>query len=160
MNKKPSVIMLIIMLCMACAFTSIAEGTSTPGYRAGLTEDDYIGTWHLKSMMIEGYTVPAESLNMHATIVVTNGQIEITDVFGEKKSYATVFDNGLLSFVNEAGEQMIVYITEEGQLHVEQEAGLFIGTAQDEGSPLEKGGNINMANLTNSLVSHYYERAE
>ena len=106
-TRRATIILLIAILCAACAFTCAAEGTGTPAYRTDLTEEDYIGTWRLKSMMIEGYSVPAESLNMHATIVVTSGQIEITDVFGEIKSYATTFENGRLGYINELGEQIL-----------------------------------------------------
>lgn len=151
-------IILIVMALVMLAGTAFAEEADI--YRQDVTEADFLGTWKLKNMIVEGYEVPTESLGLEATIVLTNGQIEITDVLGEKKTYETVFEDGHLIYVNDKEMKMLVYITKEGLLHIDQEAETFAGTAEDDGSPVTNGGMIDLGNLNNSLVSQYFEKAE
>ena len=154
----------VLLVCMLVPAT-VAEGTETeeaPLYRTDVTEEDFIGTWNLVSMVMEGYTVPTASLGLKATVVVTPGQIEITDVMGVKKAYETTFADGVLSFVNDKEEQLIVYITPEGLLHVDQKADTFVGEIEDEKAPEKAGGttlNMAMANLNANLLAQYFEKA-
>lgn len=158
---KGILVALLVCLLVPAAF---AEGTTeeAPLYRTDVTEEDFIGTWNLVSMVMEGYQVPTASLGLKATVVVTPGQIEITDVMGVKKAYETTFADGVLSFVNDKEEQLIVYITPEGLLHVDQMANTFVGGIEDEKAPQKAGGttlNVAMANLSANLLAQYFEKA-
>lgn len=151
-------IILIVMALVMLAGAAFAEETEV--YRQDVTEADFLGTWKLKNMIVEGYEVPTESLGLEATIVLTEGHIEITDVLGVKKTYETVFEDGRLVYVNDKAMKMFVYITTEGQLHIDQEAETFEGTAEDEGAPMMSGGKMNFSNMDNSLLAQYFEKAE
>ena len=158
---KGILVALLVCLLVPAAF---AEGTTEEAslYRTDVTEEDFIGTWNLVSMVMEGYQVPTASLGLKATVVVTPGQIEITDVMGVKKAYETTFADGVLSFVNDKEEQLIVYITPEGLLHVDQMANTFVGGIEDEKAPEKAGGttlNVAMANLNANLLAQYFEKA-
>ena len=154
-----------LLVCML--FTvALAEGTEAaeeaPLYRTDVTEADFIGTWNLVSMIMKGYPVPTKALGLEATIVVTEGHIEITDVLGVTKQYRTTFADGVLSFANDKDEPLIAYITPEGLLHIDQEAKTFSGEAGDEGSPEKAGGttlNMAMANMDDDLLAQYFEKA-
>lgn len=152
----------ILLVCMLLT-AALAEGTEADEaitYRTDVTEEDFIGTWNLVSMVMEGYQVPTKTLGLKATIVVTPGNIEITDVLGSTTKYETTFADGVLVFVNGKDEQMIVYITPEGLLHVDQEAETFSGEAGDEGAPVAIGGtSLNLAGLNTSLLAQYFEKA-
>ena len=111
-------------------------------------------------MVMEGYLVPTKTLGLKATIVVSAGSIEITDVLGVTKQYKTTFADGVLSFANDKEEPLIAYITPEGLLHVDQEAETFSGEAGDEGAPVEIGGtSFNLAGMNTSLLAQYFEKA-
>ena len=152
----------ILLAILMMASVAMAEGTDGEKYRTDATEEDFIGTWSLKYMIMEGYTVPTQQLGMQATIVITPGEIEITDVLGVTKTYETTFGEGLISFTNEQDEKMVIYITEEGLLHAELEAETYAGTTEDEESPITKkgGGAINIADMGNSFLSQYFEKVE
>ena len=156
---------ILAMLAVCMLFSvALAEGTEAaeeaPAYRTDVTEEDFIGTWNLVSMVMEGYPVPTKALGLKATIVVTEGHIEITDVLGSTKKYETTFADGVLSFVNDKDEQLIVYITPEGLLHVDQKADTFSGEAGDEGAPVAIGGtSLNLAGMNTSLLAQYFEKA-
>ena len=165
-NARNSYLKWISVVLMVCMLVPVvfADGTTeeTPLYRTDVTEEDFIGTWNLVSMVMEGYQVPTASLGLKATVVVTPGQIEITDVMGVKKAYETTFADGVLSFVNDKEEQLIVYITPEGLLHVDQMANTFVGGIEDEKAPEKAGGttlNVAMANLSANLLAQYFEKA-
>ena len=159
MEKKILAMLAVMMLCCMTVFAA-AEGTGEPVNRTDLAEEDYIGTWNLKYMIIEGYTVTAESMGLQASIVITDGQIEINSAVGRQKTYETVYADGKLTFVNDKDEKMVVYITEDGLLHVDHEAEVLIRIAEDEDSSLTKGGDSNMLNLSESMLAQYYERVE
>lgn len=155
----------VLLLCLLIPAAVLAEGAETgeevPAYRTDVTEEDFIGTWNLVSMIMKGYPVPTQALGLKATVVVTAGHIEITDVAGVTKKYQTTFADGVLTFVNEKEENMIVYITAEGLLHVDQAADTFSGEAGDEGAPVEVGGStLNLANLNADLLAQYFAKAE
>ena len=152
------IILIVMAMMVMLAGTAFAE--EADAYRQDVTEEDFLGTWKLKNMIVEGYEVPTESLGLEATIVLTSGQIEITDVLGVKKTYETVFEDGHLVYVNDKEMKMFVYITAEGMLHIDQEAEKFEGTTEDEGAPLLKNGMMNLSNLDNSLLSQYFVKAE
>ena len=155
-------IMAALLVCLLFSAT-LAEGTAADEaavYRTDVTEEDFIGTWNLVSMVMEGYQVPTKTLGLKATIVVTAGNIEITDVLGATKKYETTFADGVLTFVNDKDEQLIAYITPEGLLHVDQEAKTFSGEAGDEGAPVAVGGtSLNLAGMNTSLLAQYFEKA-
>lgn len=151
-------IILIMMALMMLAGAAFAEEADL--YRKDVTEEDFLGTWTMKFMMVEGYEVPTKDLGLEATIVLTSGQIEITDMMGIKKTYETVFEDGRLVYVNDQEIKMFVYITAEGLLHIDEEAQTYEGTIEDENSAITKSGKLNMASLTNSLLSQYFEKAE
>ena len=155
-------VVLTVCLLIPAVMAEGAETEEAPLYRTDVTEEDFIGTWNLVSMVMEGYQVPTASLGLKATVVVTPGQIEITDVMGVKKAYETTFADGVLSFVNDKEEQLIVYITPEGLLHVDQMANTFVGGIEDEKAPEKAGGttlNVAMANLNANLLAQYFEKA-
>ncbi|QTE68771.1 hypothetical protein JNO48_02355 [Clostridiales bacterium] len=157
-------ILVVLMVCLLVPAV-MAEGAETeeaPLYRTDVTEEDFIGTWNLVSMVMEGYQVPTVTLGLKATVVVTPGKIEITDVLGVQKTYDTTFADGVLSFVNDKEEPLIVYITPEGLLHVDQKADTFSGEIDDEKAPEKAGGttlNMAMANLNANLLAQYFEKA-
>ena len=155
----------VLLLCLLIPAAVLAEGAETgeevPAYRTDVTEEDFIGTWNLVSMIMKGYPVPTQALGLKATVVVTAGHIEITDVANVTKKYQTTFADGVLTFVNEKEEKMIVYITAEGLLHVDQAADTFSGEAGAEGAPVEVGGStLNLANLNADLLAQYFAKAE
>ena len=158
--KRILVTAMAIMLLLCCLTACVmAEEAENPVYRTDVTEEDFIGTWNLKNMMMQGYEVPTESLGLHATVVITNGKIEITDVFETTSVYDTSFENCMLSYIDEDGIKMVVYITTEGLLHIDLEAEVFSGTAEDEGAPVAVGGNtLNLSNLDNSIITQYFEK--
>ena len=155
-----------LMICCLAAF-ACAEGAETeePAYRTDVTEADFSGTWSLKNMVLQGYTVPTETLGIHATIVITEGQIEITDVLEVTKTYEAAFEENKLVFLM-GEEQMFVYITEDGLLHLEQEAKVFDGTEEPE-NPEEKkttvfmgATGIDMGSLNDSFLTQYFVKVE
>ena len=124
------------------------------------TEEEFLGTWKLMNMIVEGYEVPTKDLGLDATVVLTAGQIEITDVLSRTQKYETVFEDGHLVYMSDNGLKMFVYITAEGLLHIDQEAETYEGTAEDEGTPIKKNGKFDLSKLNDSLVSMYFEKAE
>lgn len=159
--KKLITWMMLIMTAIGCVvFTAAAETAGeTPAYRTDVSAEEYLGTWKLKSMLVEGYMVPTESLGLNATIIVTEGQIEINDTFGKTKVYETTYEDGKLFFINEHDEKLFVYITEDGMLHVDQEIAALLETEKDENAPVSKsGGAIHISNLSNSVMTQYFER--
>lgn len=151
-------IILIVMALMMLVGTAIAEEAAE--YRTDVTEEEFLGTWKLKYMIVEGYDVPTQDLGLEATIVLTSGEIEITDIMGIKKTYETVFEDGHLVYVDDKGMKMLVYITPEGLLHIDEETETFEGTIEDEGSPISKSGMMDLTSLNNSIMSQFFEKAE
>lgn len=152
----------IILAALTVSFLipfAMAEGAEEPVYKADLTEEDYIGKWTLKSMIMQGYPVPTEQLGLHATIIVKAGKIEITDVTGSTNEYVTTFEDGMIRFMI-GDEQMVVYITPEGLLHVDQAVQVFVGTTEDEGVPEVQGETLSFENLDNSFLTQYFEKVE
>lgn len=153
--KRIILIMMAMMMLVGAAFAEEADP-----YRQDVTEEEFMGTWKLYNMYVEGYEVPTKDLGLDATVVLTSGQIEITDVLGRTKKYETVFEDGHLVYMSDNGLKMFVYITVEGLLHIDQEAATYEGTSEDEGTPVKKNGKFDLSKLSDSLVTMYFEKAE
>ncbi len=161
LNRLFAILMAVMTICcLVCPGYAENEEAERPAFRTDLTEEDYIGTWKLKTIMIQGFPAPAEMVNLHATIVITAGQIEITDVFDEKNEYETTFEDGLLCFMINDEQKLIVYITEDGQLYMDQEAEVYSGSIEDEQSPVAViGGNtLQITQMDKSYVGQMYEK--
>ena len=65
----------VLLLCLLIPADVLAESAETgeeaPAYRTDVTEEDFIGTWNLVSMIMQGYPVPTQALGLKATVVVT-----------------------------------------------------------------------------------------
>ena len=159
--KKLIYMLAAMMLAVLAVGTALAEGTvELPADRTDLTEEDFIGSWTLKRLIMEGLEVPIESLGLTGTIVVAPGRIEINGTGGSGKSFRTTFEDGFLTYMD-GEEKMAVAITEDGMLHIDLAAKTFKGTAEDEGAPeMKSGGIINISNLGESLVGQYYAKDE
>ena len=154
-----AVVMALLLVCLPI-FAQAEEGNES-GYRTDVTEADYIGTWELKSMIMQGYLVPSQTLGIHATVVIEEGKITITDVLDVTKSYETAFEDGRLTYTDGVGMEMAVYITEDGLLHIEKVIRVFSGTAEDEDSPIEKGGSsIDIDSMDTSILDQYFAKVE
>ena len=154
-------------LAEAPAAVAVAAGASgTAGAteaadRTDLAAEDYNGTWTLKEIRLDGgYVIPAAAMGLDGSIVVAEGKITITDVYGTKSQHEAAFENGFLYYM-EGGERMIVCISTEGLLHIQTEAMMLAGTAEGE-NPTVKDGVLNMNSNTMeaTTLNQYYERAQ
>ena len=77
--------------------TADAAGASEAADRTDLAAEDYNGTWTLKEIRLDGgYVIPTADMGLTGTVAVGDGTIEITDVYGQKSKFETVFEGGFL----------------------------------------------------------------
>ena len=161
LNRFFAILMAVMTVCcLVCPGYAETGEAERPAFRTDLTEEDYIGTWKLKTITVQGFPAPAEMVNLHATIVITAGQIEITDIFDENNQYETAFEEGLLSFMINDEQKMIVYITEDGLLYMDQAAEVYSGSMDDEQSPVAVigGRSLQISEMDKSFIGQMYEK--
>ena len=107
-----------------------------------------------------GYVIPTADMGLTGTIAVGDGTIEITDVYGQKSKFETVFEGGFLYYM-EDGERMMVCISTDGLLHIQFEAMALTGTAEGENPTVQNGVlNMNASTMEATVLNQYYERAQ
>ena len=161
MSRLFAMLMAVMAICcLVCPGYAETGEAERPAFRTDLTEEDYIGTWKLKTVMVQGFPAPAEMVNLHATIVITAGQMEITDIFDEKNEYETTFEDGLLCFMIDEEQKMIVYITEDGQLYMDLAAEDYSGSMDDDQSPVAVigGRTLQISEMDKSFIGQMYEK--
>ena len=146
---------------IVAAEASEAGGATEAADRTDLAAEDYNGTWKLKEIRLDGgYVIPAAAMGLDGSIVVTDGEITITDVYGKQSQHEAAFENGFL-YYTEGGERMVVCISTDGLLHIQTEAMMVTGTAEGENATVQNGVLTMGANTMEATVlNQYYERAQ
>ncbi len=151
-----AVLMVCCMMAAVCGGEEIAD-------RTDLAAEDYYGTWQLLNMRTNGYMIPAATLGLTATVVISEGIIEITDVYGETTQYETTFEDGHLIYMTEE-DRMKVCISEDGLLHLAMDVLEVEGSVEDENAKKTNSGGakvtLNMKTMQVQLVDEFFERAE
>ena len=170
-NKKQNRILGILLTVLLCSLllSASAEAPNTivvPATvteivdRTDLTAEDFLGTWELTKMQMEGLLIPATQLGFSARIVIDENSIQLTDIFGSFNEYETTFEEGFL-YYRKGNDRMKVSISTENLLYIGVDVPEFYGTAEDEGSPLENGQlKLDTAAMDTGTLYQFYEKVE
>ena len=128
--------------------------------RTDLTAEDFLGTWELTKMQMEGLFIAATQLGFSARIVIDEKTIQVTDIFGETNQYDTTFEDGFL-YYRKGNDRMKVSISTEDLLYIGIDVPEFYGTAEDEDAPLENGQlKLDTAAMDTGTLSQFYEKVD
>ena len=157
-------VLLCGLLAPACAElpnTVVVPATVTEIVdRTDLTAEDFLGTWELTKMQMEGLFIPATQLGFSGKIVIDEHSIQITDIFGSFNEYEATFEEGFL-YYRKGNDRMKVSISTENLLYIGVDVPEFYGTAEDEGSPLENGQlKLDTAAMDTGTLSQFYAKVE